>query len=140
MKTIREIIGEYIPNEDISVEMVDKLYEYKNQRVIEELEKLKEECTDVGGYNDTTWGVMEEDIDKRIKELKPIGMKTISLTELKDEHLGEIGTDKRDAHEAEVAFMTRHLRPTVDPSKVMKSAEGTEDSKWWKCFTKLRKE
>ena len=42
MKTIREIIAEYIPNKDISSEMVDKLYEYKNQRVIEELEKLLE--------------------------------------------------------------------------------------------------
>tara|TARA_R110002073_G_scaffold333471_1_gene521184 strand:- start:792 stop:974 length:183 start_codon:yes stop_codon:yes gene_type:complete len=41
MKTIREIIAEYIPNEDISAEMVDKLYEYKNQRVIDELERLK---------------------------------------------------------------------------------------------------
>ena len=43
MKTIREIIAEYIPNKDISAEMVDKLYEYKNQRVIEELEEQREE-------------------------------------------------------------------------------------------------
>jgi plastocyanin domain-containing protein len=41
MKTIREIIAEYMPNKDISAEMVDKLYEYKNQRVIEELGKLR---------------------------------------------------------------------------------------------------
>ena len=39
MKTIREIIAEYIPNEDISAEMVDELYEYKNQRVIDALQK-----------------------------------------------------------------------------------------------------
>ena len=58
MKTIREIVAEYIPNKDISAEMVDKLYEYKNQRVIEELEKL-----DNAEY--TLF-----DLKNRIKELK----------------------------------------------------------------------
>ena len=62
MKTIREIIAEYIPNEDISAEMVDKLYEYKNQRVIDELEKLKDNYIDLWELTD--------DLDKRIKELK----------------------------------------------------------------------
>ena len=57
MKTIREIIAEYIPNKDISAEMVDKLYEYKNQRVIDELENI---CND----EETEY------IRYRIKELK----------------------------------------------------------------------
>ena len=62
MKTIREIIAEYIPNEDISAEMVDKLYEYKNQRVIDELEKLKDNYIDLWELTD--------DLDNRIEELK----------------------------------------------------------------------
>ena len=47
METIRGIIAEYMPNEDISDEMVDKLYEYKNQRVIEELDKLKKDVSQI---------------------------------------------------------------------------------------------
>ena len=62
MKTIREIIAEYIPNEDISTEMVDKLYEYKNQRVIDELQKLKDNYIDLWELTD--------DLDNRIEELK----------------------------------------------------------------------
>ena len=56
MKTIREIIAEYMPNKDISAEMVDKLYEYKDQRVIEELAKIGVE--NLSAVND------------RIKEIK----------------------------------------------------------------------
>ena len=35
--TIRKIISKYIPNETISSDMVDELYEYANQRVIEDV-------------------------------------------------------------------------------------------------------
>ena len=65
MKTIREIIAEYIPNKDISAEMVDKLYEYKNQRVIEELEELIDGLDEFELHSDFPYL-----INKRIKELK----------------------------------------------------------------------
>ena len=42
--------------------MVDKLYEYKNQRVIDELEKLKDNYIDLWELTD--------DLDNRIEELK----------------------------------------------------------------------
>lgn len=38
MKTIREIIKEYIPNEDISKEMIYRLYEREEAIIIMELE------------------------------------------------------------------------------------------------------
>mgnify|MGYP003650611316 FL=1 len=65
MKTIREIIAEYMPNKDISAEMVDKLYEYKNQRVIEELEELIDGLDEFELHSDFPYL-----INKRIKELK----------------------------------------------------------------------
>ena len=37
MKTIREIVEEYIPKEHISSEMIDKLNNHNNQRVIEDV-------------------------------------------------------------------------------------------------------
>ena len=72
MKTIREIVAEYIPNKDISAEMVDKLYEYKNQRVIEELEKIKELNVDIPvfGGGTTISAVTVENIDREIRILK----------------------------------------------------------------------
>ena len=46
-----------------------KLEQYENQRVIDELERIKKECSKVGSRY-ITWCVLKEGIDKRIKELK----------------------------------------------------------------------
>ena len=43
--------------------------EYANQRVIDELERIKKECSKVGSRY-ITWCVLKEGIDKRIKQLK----------------------------------------------------------------------
>ena len=78
MKTIREIIAEYIPNEDISAEMVDRLYEYKNQHIeflenkVRELEKnLIDEYQYINNLtNITDKYCIREYTDEMIKELK----------------------------------------------------------------------
>jgi hypothetical protein len=88
-------------------------------------------------------------------------MKTIALDAIKDKHLGKVGTKIRDEYEADLEncmqlFKDKYPAPPlkvdpkkvikteplmikedfsnieVDPNKVMKLQEGTEDIKWWK--------
>jgi len=47
----------------------DTLKHYANERVIDELERIKKECSKVGSRY-ITWCVLKEGIDKRIKQLK----------------------------------------------------------------------
>jgi len=65
-KTIDEILDLYGFNSD---SLKANIEQYENQRVIDELERIKKECSKVGSRY-ITWCVLKEGIDKRIKQLK----------------------------------------------------------------------
>lgn len=54
--------------------------------------------------------------------------KVLSLKQIKDQHLGVVGTGKRDEYETKLKEELNNL-PEVDPSKVMKLQEGTDKVK-----------